>query len=50
MHDNYIPFCDYIGSRDGHFFLSQVRHLVNSNTHSEDLYGYILKLLSILFS
>ena len=48
MHDNYIPFCDYIGSRDGHFFLS--RHLINSNTHSEDLYGYILKLLSILFS
>ena len=22
MHDNYIPFCDYIGTRDGHSFLS----------------------------
>ena len=21
MHDNYIPFCDYIGTRDGHSFL-----------------------------
>ena len=31
-------------------FFSQVRHLINSNTHSEDLYGYILKLLPILFS
>ena len=28
MHDNYISFCDYIGTRDGHsFLLSTTPHL-----------------------